>query len=173
LPQIASGDASPRVNRRLDLCQHDLIAEHTDAIRSCEVERVVVRVVQRRTRLNPVLSAHPASNLGLSSPAVIGVRVATEAGAEQFVLGDGWQSTFTRQSRDVGCRHPAASRSQPSDAIIGTGNNPAAVVGRRHVPQVEFRLQRHITIVAAGPRSDDHDAFAIVVTVASLRARLA
>lgn len=90
LPQIASGDASPRVNRRLDLCQHDLIAEHTDAIRSREVEHVAVRMVQGRTRLDPVLSAHPASDLGLSSPAVIGVRVPTKAGTEQFVLGDGW-----------------------------------------------------------------------------------
>jgi len=52
LPEIAAGDASPGVNRRLDLCQHDVIPEHADAVWSCEVERIAVRMVGRARSLD-------------------------------------------------------------------------------------------------------------------------
>ena len=107
-------------------------------------------VIQGGAGLDAVARPHPASDLRLARATVVGVRVAAETGAEELVLGNRLQRPLAREAGDIRRGNPTSSGAKPRDSIFGVREHPSAMVGRRSLPEVEFRLQGHTPIVAPG-----------------------
>ena len=83
------------------------------------MKRLIVRVVERRTRLNAMLAQYPACDLRFSSTAMIGERVTGESGAEKLAFHDRSQRLLGGESGGIRSCDAAAAGPQPRDSVFG------------------------------------------------------
>jgi hypothetical protein len=79
---------------------------------------------------------------------VIGKCIAGETGAEKLALDNSAQRPFGGEAGGIRRSDPTASRAEPSNSIFRVRDNSVAMIGRDRLPQIEFRLHGHPTIVS-------------------------